>query len=164
MSGVIIGDRVWSTLERQQDVIGVLGHGFTTSGHPAAAAAAMANLKIIEDENLVDRCHVMGKVLYKAVQESLGQHPLVGDIRSAGLMLGIELVQDRDTKTGFDPSTMAAARVTRHARQLGLLVRALPLNDVIALSPAFIVDTAAIEEIVTKLTAAVERFAAEVTA
>ncbi|MBX6341936.1 MAG: aminotransferase class III-fold pyridoxal phosphate-dependent enzyme, partial [Thermomicrobiaceae bacterium] len=73
-------------------------HGITFGGHPVSAAAALANLDIMERERLVERSAAMGDYLMQRLQEALGDHPNVGDIRGAGLFIGIELVKDRETK------------------------------------------------------------------
>jgi L-2,4-diaminobutyrate transaminase len=151
MSALIIGDKIWSELESKQNTVGVWGHGFTTSSHPVAAAAGLATLKIIEEENLLSRARIMGAKLTDALRNAISGHRLVGDVRGCGLMVGIELVADRASKQSFDPA-IGVARTVQHASlAAGVLVRALPLNDVIALSPPLTVDEATIGEIVKRL-------------
>ena len=73
-------------------------HGLTFGGHPVSCAAALANLDIMLEENLPDRAKEMGAYLRAELEAALGDHPHVGDIRGAGLFLGVELVADRATK------------------------------------------------------------------
>jgi len=73
-------------------------HGLTFGGHPVSCAAALANLDIFLEEDLPGKAKKMGNYLYGELQAALGEHPNVGDIRGAGLFLGVELVQDRATK------------------------------------------------------------------
>jgi adenosylmethionine-8-amino-7-oxononanoate aminotransferase len=73
-------------------------HGLTFGGHPVACAAAIANLDIMLEEDLPGKAKQMGTYLYGELQAALGEHPNVGDIRGAGLFLGVELVADRATK------------------------------------------------------------------
>jgi adenosylmethionine-8-amino-7-oxononanoate aminotransferase len=73
-------------------------HGLTFGGHPVSCAAALANLDIMLEEDLPGRAKRMGTYLYGELQAALGEHPNVGDIRGAGLFLGVELVADRATK------------------------------------------------------------------
>ena len=95
MSAVMVGEKMWSTFELEKSKLGVFGHGFTSSGHPTVAACALANLDIIERENLVSRAGNGALCDLKTPLGSFGDHPLVGDIRGSGLMIGLELVEDK---------------------------------------------------------------------
>jgi L-2,4-diaminobutyrate transaminase len=156
MSGVIIGSRVWDEIDSKRQTVGVFSHGFTTSAHPVAAAAGLATLKIIETEGLLDRAKSMGGLLLTRLRDRLSERETVGDIRGSGLMVGLELVADKKTKRSFDPSVRAARLLQRAAQRNGVLVRALPVNDVVALSPPLIIDEHALEEIIDRLAVAVE--------
>jgi L-2,4-diaminobutyrate transaminase len=157
MSAVLIGETVWSAIENSSNLIDVFGHGFTTSGHPAAAAAALANLDIIESEGLVVRAGALGEQLLTRLTEALRDHPLVGDVRGCGLMVGVELVADRASRQNFPAEAKVAARVARAAIETGVLVRALPANDVIAFSPAFVITPDMINECVARFVLALDR-------
>jgi L-2,4-diaminobutyrate transaminase len=157
MSAVLIGDRVWSVIEESSGVLDVLGHGFTTSGHPASAAAALANLDIIEREDLVARAEALGAQLLSRLTAAAGDHPLVGDVRGCGLMVGVELVADRSSRQNFPIEAKVAARVARAAIETGVLIRALPANDVIAFSPAFVITPEIIDECVARFVLALDR-------
>ncbi len=159
MSAILIGNRIWSEIE--DSVIDVFGHGFTTSGHPAAAAAALANLDIIEREELVARAGTMGTQLLNRLTEAVGDHPLVGNVRGCGLMVGVELVADRSSRRSFPVEAKVAARVARAAIETGVLVRALPANDVIAFSPAFVITPDIIDECVLRFVHALDRVSNE---
>jgi L-2,4-diaminobutyrate transaminase len=157
MSAVILGEKLWSVINAPSAEIGVFNHGFTTSGHPLCAAVAIANLDIIERENLVARASRLGPVLLDAIRRTCGGHPLVGDVRGRGLMVGLELVASKADKTHFGPQAAVASRVSRAALEEGLLVRALGANDVVALSPPFIIDEATIAQIATRLATALDK-------
>jgi L-2,4-diaminobutyrate transaminase len=157
MSAVLIGETIWSAIENASNLIDVFGHGFTTSGHPTAAAAALANLDIIESEGLVARAGALGEQLLARLTEALGDHPLVGDIRGCGLMAGVELVANRSSRQNFPVEAKVAARVARAAIETGVLVRALPANDVIAFSPAFVITPEMINECVARFVLALDR-------
>ena len=129
---------------------GVFGHGFTASGNPAACAVALENLAIIEERQLVDNARRMGLVMHEEL-ERLKAHPLVGEVRGAGLVAGIELVADKATKRPFDPVGKVGAEVFRVAHDHGLIVRAI--GDTIALCPPLIVTDGEIREIVARLEA-----------
>jgi L-2,4-diaminobutyrate transaminase len=157
MSAVLVGEKVWSVIDDPANAAAGFNHGFTTSSHPLAAAAALANLDIIENENLVARAGEMGACLLASLTRAAAGHDLVGDVRGRGLMAGLELVVAKETKNHFAPHVGVAARVQQAAIREGLLVRALAANDVIALSPPFIIDRPTIDEMVRRLVAALDR-------
>ncbi len=147
MSASIIGARIWDVIDAASEDIGAFGHGFTYSGHPIAAAAALANLDIIQDQNLVEAARLQGAHMLSILNKHVGDHPLVGDIRGIGLMIGVELVANKDSRTNFDPALGVGKRVQIACLDHGLLARALPTNDVIGFSPPFIITPEEIEEI-----------------
>jgi L-2,4-diaminobutyrate transaminase len=154
LSATLITDEIWQALRDGSDQFGSFGHGYTYSAHPVSAAAALANLDIIEREQLAARAGTLGAVLQQVLTERLGHHPLVGEIRSTGLIAGIELVENRDRRQAFPPRTRAAARVAKAAMAHRLITRALPNGDTLALSPPLIVDETDIAEIARRLEAA----------
>jgi len=107
-------------------------HGHTYTGNPLACAAGVANLRLFRELCVLD--WVERKVGHWLPRlEALKQLPHVGDVRQLGLMAGIELVRDRDTREGFDPALQVGNRVCRCARERGVLIR--PLGDVVVLMP-----------------------------
>jgi L-2,4-diaminobutyrate transaminase len=138
LSAVLVGEKIWDVFETVADDGRAFAHGFTYSGHPTCAAAAMANLDILERENLVDRVAEVAPVFRKTFDDRLLDLDIVGDIRSAGFMMGIELVADKAEKRSFEASARIAGRVSLAARRHRLLLRALPNSDVLALSPPFV--------------------------
>ncbi|MCP5151546.1 MAG: aspartate aminotransferase family protein [Ectothiorhodospiraceae bacterium] len=100
---------------------GFFQHGHTYMGHPMACAAGLAVQHAIRDEHLLDNVRTQGAALEAALQERLGNHANVGDIRGRGLFLGIELVADRASKAPFDPALALHARVKREAMARGLM-------------------------------------------
>ncbi len=131
---------------------------FTYSAHPASCAAANAVLGILEDEKLVARAAEMGDRL-RARLATLAVHPHVAEVRGRGLLLGIEIVKDRDTLEPFP----ADARVTGKIVAAGLGEGVFfypggcdPARDVITLGPAFVIGDAEIEKIVTTLEKAID--------
>jgi len=77
--------------------------GLTYSAHPTCCAAALENLHIIEEGNMVDNAAVMGKYIEMKVAEMAERHPSIGDFRNTGLLGCIELVKNRETKEPFAP-------------------------------------------------------------
>jgi L-2,4-diaminobutyrate transaminase len=135
MSGSLIGDKIWQVIVERSREIGPFGHGYTYTAHPVAAAAAMANLDIIEGEGLVDNAREVGAHFQRRMRTAFAEHPLVGHVRGEGLIMGIELVADRASKRAFDPRNKVAARVVQSCLAEGLITRNLPSGDIIAFSP-----------------------------
>ena len=134
LSALLVGDRIATTLVEKG---GEFFHGYTYSGHPVACAVALRNLEIIEREGLIARvAEDTGPYLGEALRQKLGDHALVGEIRSFGLLAAIEIVKDKETKTRFDPVGRAASLVRDHAIANGLMMRAV--NDTMILSPPLI--------------------------
>ena len=98
-------------------------HMYTYSAHPGGAAAALKNLEIVERENLVENARARGEQLAERLAEMKERHPMVGDVRGAGLIQGIEFVADRETREHFDPSLRVNARLTEKLIERGVWIR-----------------------------------------
>ena len=81
LSGSIVSDKMWKVLEQGTDENGPIGHGWTYSAHPVGAAAGVANLKLIDDLNLIANADVVGSYLYETMRQALSDHPYVGGPR-----------------------------------------------------------------------------------
>ncbi len=120
-------------------------HGFTYSHQPTGAAVAREVLRILEAESLVEASAMKGERLLGLLRDRLGDHPSVGDIRGRGLMVGVELVRDRETTEPYPRAARLTEAVVRIARERGLLLYAGTGNadgvdgDVIVLGPPFVV-------------------------
>lgn len=120
-------------------------HGFTYSHQPVAAAVAREVLRILEAEALVDASAAKGERLLALLVERLGAHPVVGEIRGRGLLLGVELVRDRATRAPFPRASRLVEAVLREAQARGLLLYSGTGNangvdgDVVVLGPPFVV-------------------------
>jgi putrescine aminotransferase len=151
LSAVMVGDRVADLLI---DEGGEFHHGFTYAGHPVSCAVALANLAIIDRENLVERGAAQGQKLLAALQAALGQHPLVGEIRLKGLVGAIELVEDKEARRFF-PSSRGVGMICRnHCFSNNLIMRAV--RDTMIFSPALSIGDAEIAELVEKATRAID--------
>jgi len=148
LSGCLVSEKIWDVLVEGSDKYGVFGHGYTYSAHPTGAAAAMANLDLIDDESLVQAAATQGKHLHKALQARFGDHPLVGEIRGFGLIGAIELVAEKDPPRAFDARLTVAAQVVKAAMQRGVITRALPNSDSLAFSPPLTISLADIDILV----------------
>lgn len=129
------------------DVIGGPGfvHGFTYSHGPVAGAVANEVLRILETEDLVAASATKGERLRSMLAEALSQHPNVGEIRGCGLLVGLELVADRETRAPFPRTAKVTEAVVRAARERGVLVYSGTGNadgtngDTILLGPPFVI-------------------------
>lgn len=160
LSASLVSERVWQVLSEGSDRYGVFGHGYTYSAHPLAAAAALANLGIIERDGLVEQAAKRGVYLRERLHERFDDHPLVGEVRGEGLIAAVELVRDRSPLQRFDPSVRAGTRLAIESRRRGVITRALPGADTIAFSPPFIVTEAEIDEMVDVTRSALDAVAA----
>jgi len=96
----------------------------------------------------------IGARLRSALEETFGQHPHIGDIRGRGLFLGLEIVEDRETKTPFDPARGVNKRFKAAAFEAGLIC--YPMGGTLVLAPPFIIEDRQIEEITDRLGIALE--------
>ena len=147
---------------------GFFQHGHTYMAHPVACAAGLAVQQALVEEQLLGRVKAQGAKLKAMLDDHLGDHPHVGDVRGRGLFFGIELVADRATKRTFSPSFKLNARAKAAAMERGLMCYAMggTINgrdgDHLMLAPPFIVSDAELEQIVTRLHAAIDATLAEV--
>ncbi|MGY8681557.1 aminotransferase [Bradyrhizobium sp. UFLA05-153] len=148
LSGAIVGARVYAVMEEAADRVGAFSHGYTYSGHPIAAAAANAVLDIVEKERLSDRARVVGAHFQKRLKERFAQLEIVGEVRGVGLLGAVEFVADRQTKRRFDPQLKVGARISKAARDRGLIVRAMPHGDILGFAPPLVVSESEVDEIV----------------
>ena len=136
LGGVIASKRVHEAIESAPADRKFM-HAATYSGHPVCCAVGLCNVEIIESEGLVARAAEMGRRLLAGLEE-LRDLPVVGDVRGLGMMCGVELVTDTDSKA---PALGIGARITREALARGLLPRIRagsldpPVGDTICLSP-----------------------------
>ena len=141
---------------------GFVQHGHTYIGHPVACAAALAVQKVIARDHLLDAVKATGTRLRERLQVSFGAHRHVGDIRGRGLLMAIELVDDRESKRPFDPALRLSARILTEAMARGLIVYPMggtidgSSGDHVLLAPPFIATSDDIDEIVERLVVAVD--------
>ena len=140
LSAVMVSDRVAEVLSSGID----FNHGFTYSGHPACCAVAIENIRILREERLVEKVRKeSGPYLAKRLQELL-DHPLVGEVRSLGLIGAIELTTNKKKRAGFKPVGKAGTICRDHAFKLGLVMRAT--KDTMLISPPLTWAKAEIDE------------------
>jgi len=119
-----------------------LAYGFTLSGNPVACRAALAVIEEIEERDLLERARVLGKRVLARLRKMMEEHELIGDVRGKGLMIGVELVKDRETK---ERAIKETKKVVWRAYELGLIVFFLSGN-VLRIQPPLTVE----EEVLDK--------------
>jgi L-2,4-diaminobutyrate transaminase len=155
LSGSIVGEKIYQVMEEAAPRIGAFSHGYTYSGHPIGAAAANAVLDIVEEENLPGNAQQVGEYFQKRLTSTFAQMPIVGEVRGVGLMGAIEFVADRERKTRFDVGLKVGARVSKAARDRGLIARAMPHDDILGFAPPLVTTRKEVDEIVEIAEAAV---------
>jgi putrescine aminotransferase len=151
LGGVLLQESIFETLVGAGPDFS-LHHGFTYSGHPVVCAAALANLDILAREKLVERTRKLAPYFARTL-DRLTRHEIVGDVRSAGLMAGIELVRNRATREPFAAEVGVAMRVRDIARAHGLIVRASA--DVVSLCPPLIIKKKEVDRMIAILDQAI---------
>ncbi|MET9532237.1 MULTISPECIES: aspartate aminotransferase family protein [unclassified Streptomyces] len=150
LGALLVADRVAEVLLRDHG----FPMGYTYNGHPVAAAVALANLDIIEREGLLGRAVTMGARLHGELESQLGELPIVGEIRSVGMMLAVELVADRASRTPLplDPARMPHDVIRR---ETGVIVRDSAHS--LVLSPPLIMTDTEAKEAAAALRSVLER-------
>jgi len=148
LSAAIIGEKVYKVMEDGADRVGAFSHGYTYSGHPLGVAAANAVLDIVEREDIPGNAKRVGGYFQKRLQETFAGLPIVGEVRGVGLMAAIEFVADPATKTRFDPALKVGARVSKAARDLNLIARAMPHGDILGFAPPLVITEGEIDQVV----------------
>jgi L-2,4-diaminobutyrate transaminase len=164
VSAALISEPICNVLYAEKDSDGMFGHGFTTSGHPVGAAVALANLDILEREQLPQNAQLVGDYLIGRLRERLGKHELVGDIRGRGLLIGIEFDRDKSTRRPFEDAARVGGLLSEACFSERLLVRGAHGRVVAALAPPLVLSHEEADEIVDRLERATHRFAAALAA
>ena len=153
ISAVLINNRMHEAMLRQSDRFGNFAHGFTYAGHPVAAAVALEVQKIYSEIDIVSRAKTLGPVLQSTLGR-LREHPIVGDVRGTGLILGMELMQDGEKGIPFDSALKVGARVDTAALSHRLIIRVI--GDRLVFAPPLIIESEDIEEISQRLERALD--------
>ncbi len=143
LGGVLVGDRVADVLIERG---GEFNHGYTYSGHPVACAVAIANIRLIQREGLVERVRDdLGPYLAEHY-EALAEHPLVGEAQTCGLMAALQLVRDKASGEMFAAEHGLGMVCRGHCFANGLIMRAV--GDRMIIAPPLVITRAQIDEMV----------------
>lgn len=155
IAAALLPDNVYQALLSQSGKLGLFAHGFTSSGHPVAAAVAAKTLDLYARDKIFERAAALAPLFQEHVGK-LGEHPLVGEARGLGLMAGFELVSDKRTKRPFEPKNGIGSHCVRCAEVEGLIVRAVG-GDTITVCPPLIITPGEIDELFRRLRRAFDR-------
>ncbi len=162
MAAAVVSEKVFETFKEQKAV--PMGHLLTFGGHPVAAAAALKNLEIFRDEDLVQQSAEKG-VYLKNLLEELRNHPTVGDVRGIGLLCAIELVKSKQNKAKWGKESEFLRRVGDLVMERGLITRTW---DTMHFAPPLVVTKDEMDRMVSiadeALTIAEKEFAADIEA
>ena len=153
ISASVIPDYMYEAMVEPSAEVGVFGHGYTYTGHPAACAAALKTLEIYERDKLFDHARDIGEYMQKRLAE-FADHPIVGEVRGHGLLAAIELVANKKTGESFEGVTVGAF-AKQACQDNGLLIRAVGGNS-IAFCPPLIITTEQIDEMIERFNPALQ--------
>ena len=145
IGGLMVGDRVTETvINKGSD----FNHGFTYSGHPAACAVALENIRILKDERIIEKAKNELSPYLQKKWLALGDHPMVGEARGVGMVGALELVKDKNTKTSY-PSEQNVGTICRDfCFNNGLIMRAV--GDAMIICPPLVISHSEINELIEK--------------
>jgi putrescine aminotransferase len=138
---------------------GELAHGYTYSGHPVCAAVALENIRILQDEKIVDTCRDDTGPYLARKWKALGEHPLVGEARIAGMVGALELVPKKPAREFFPDRGRVGQLCRDIALRNGLILRAT--NDSMLLSPPLVISRAQVDELAEKAWKSLDQTAKE---
>jgi len=144
MSATLATTEIWNAFLGEHRETKMMFHGHTYGGNPLAAAAAIATLDVFEAEDTLAKMQPTIARLTERLQQ-IAEHPHVGDVRQRGLMAGIELVADKESKTNFDWTEKRGRRICEHATSNGVWLR--PLGDVIVIMPPLVISLEQIDQL-----------------
>ena len=145
LGSVLISDRVANVIIDKGDEF---AHGFTYSGHPAACAVAVANIRMLRDEGIVEQVKNEKAPYLQERWSTLADHPIVGEARSKGLMGAVEIVCNKSSRERFPKEQKAGERCRDFCLENGLVMRAV--GDSMIVAPPLIIEKNQIDELVEK--------------
>ncbi|MDH4100879.1 MAG: aminotransferase class III-fold pyridoxal phosphate-dependent enzyme, partial [Nitrospirota bacterium] len=132
LAATLATERIYEAFLGEYEEFKTFFHGHTYTGNPLGCAIALANLDLFENERLIDR--LQSKIaLFVELLEGLKVHPHVGEIRQCGVMVGVELVQDKASKEPYPLTDRIGHKVCMEMRKGGIILR--PLGNVIVMMP-----------------------------
>ena len=151
IGGVVVSDRVAAGLDEGGD----FNHGYTYSGHPACAAAALANIDIMQSENIVETVGATTAPYFQKKLAEFSSHPNIGQVRGVGLLGALQLVPDKNKRKPFAKTDVTGVRCREHCLDNGLVMRAV--DDAMIMSPPLTISQSEIDELCDKAMRSIEQ-------
>lgn len=145
LSAVMVSESICEVFEEKG---GEFAHGYTYSGHPTACAAALANIRLLED-GIVERCAKEIAPFFQERVRKLADHPMVGEVRGVGMLAGIELVRDKAARTRWGDDGTAGLLTRDACLRNGVVSRAI--GDTMVLAPPLVTEPEDLDRMVTRL-------------
>ncbi len=154
ISAAIIPDFMYEAMREPSNQLGIFGHGYTYTGHPVAAAAALKTIEIYQRDELFSHTAEVGSYMQSRLRDYV-DHPLVGEVRGKGLIGAIELVADKERRESF-PDGRVGAAAKQYCQNNGLLIRAVSGNC-LAFCPPLIISKEQIDEMMERFDHSLEQ-------
>lgn len=151
LSAAFISKDVHDVMRQASAELGSFFHGYTYSGHPVGAAVALETLRIMEVEKVTENAATMGAYMHQRLQETMGQHPQVGEIRGKGLLASIQFMKDVENQVFFEPADKVGARASAACMEQGLIARPMPTVSSLALSPPLTITKSEVDLIIERM-------------
>lgn len=161
LSATLVSDEIHDVISVPQVPGGLLTHGFTYSGHPVVCAAALKVIEIMERDDICGHVRDVGPY-FEEQMATLGDIPMVGDIRGSHMIHAVELVADRATRQPFDHSVAISKRIARHAQARGAMIR--PMQHIAIIAPPIVLNRGEIDTLVSVLGDSIEATAKDLAA
>ena len=158
MSGSLVSKKIWKVLEQGTDENGPIGHGWTYSAHPICAAAGVANLKYLDDANLIENVKQIGPYFLNELKNALADHIYIAEIRGEGLLAAIEFAEDKKSLKFFDPSKKIGPQIATMLLKEGVIGRAMPQGDILGFAPPLCLSKKEADIIVNKCKKIISEF------
>ncbi len=136
ISALLVNEKIYQAMVGQSEKLGSFAHGATYAGHPVTAAVAREVLRIYEEIDIVGHVGRVGPHLGRRLA-GFAEHPLIGDVNGVGLLYGLEIVKNKQTREAFDPALKVGQSVADHALGHGLIVRVI--GDRLVFAPPLII-------------------------
>jgi len=154
ISAVMITEEIYQGLRGNSEKLGLFGHGYTYSAHPACAAVALRTQQLMQERDILGHVQKIAPH-FQARIANLDEHPLVGQARGVGLIGSVEIVADKETKRSYDPAAKVGALIQNAAQEHGLITRAMP-GDILGFCPPLVISSEEVDELFDRFTRAID--------
>ena len=154
ISAVMISEEIFQGLRGNSEKLGIFGHGYTYSAHPACAAVAMRTQELMQERDIIGHVKAVSPHFQQRIA-TLGDHAMVGQARGVGLIGAVEIVADKETKRSYDPAAKVGALIQNAAQEHGLITRAMP-GDILGFCPPLIISPSEIDDLFDRFTHALD--------